>query len=207
MATEYHTWRPHPWHGLSVGPNPPSELTAFIEITPFDLVKFEVDKTTGYMRVDRSQQTSSLPPALYGFIPQTYAGHRVAALMEGAERGDMDPLDICVLCERPVTRSEVIMRANVVGGISMNDHGEADDKIIAVFPDDPVYGSFQELTDLPEALVNRLVHYFATYKLKPGEPDGVRISGTYGRTHAERVVMASMKDYRERFEMWGDPEL
>jgi inorganic pyrophosphatase len=206
MPAEYHSWRPHPWHGLSVGPNPPSELTAFIEITPFDLVKFEVDKTPGSLRVDRSQTTSSLPPALYGFVPQTYAGHRVAALMEGAERGDQDPLDICVLCERPVTRSEVIMRANVVGGISMNDHGEADDKIIAVFPDDPVYGSYQELVELPEALVNRLVHYFATYKLKPGAQGGVKVAGTYDRTHAERVVMAAMKDYRERFELSPDPE-
>jgi inorganic pyrophosphatase len=201
MATEYDLHRPHPWHGLKAGPNPPHELTAFIEITPFDLVKFEVDKNTGYMMVDRSQTTSSLPPALYGFIPQTYSDHRVASLMEGAVRGDKDPLDICVLCERPVTRSEVIMRANVVGGISMNDHGEADDKIIAVFPGDPVYGAYTELADLPQALVSRLVHYFATYKLKPGEPDGVVINGTYDRTHAERVVMASMKDYRERFEL------
>lgn len=201
MASEYHTWRPHPWHGLAPGPNPPTELTAFIEITPFDLVKFEVDKNTGYMMVDRSQVTSSLPPALYGFIPQTYSGHRTAELMPGAERGDKDPLDICVLCERPVTRSEVMMRANVVGGISMNDHGEADDKIIAVFPDDPVYGHFQELAELPEALVKRLVHYFATYKLDPGAPGSVKINGTYERVHAERVVMASMKDYRERFEL------
>jgi inorganic pyrophosphatase len=201
MATDYHANRPHPWHGLAAGPNPPHELTAFIEITPFDLVKFEVDKESGYMRVDRSQQTSSLPPALYGFVPQTYSGHRTAALMEGADRGDKDPLDICVLCERPVTRSEVLMRANVVGGISMNDHGEADDKIIAVFPDDPVYGGFEELAELPEALIKRLVHYFATYKLDPNKPDGVVINGTYERVHAERVVMASMKDYRERFEL------
>ncbi|NIP82510.1 MAG: inorganic pyrophosphatase, partial [Gemmatimonadetes bacterium] len=76
--------RPHPWHGLSPGPRPPSELHAFIEITPFDLVKYEVDKITGYLRVDRAQRTSSLPPALYGFVPRTFAGERVGALMDGA---------------------------------------------------------------------------------------------------------------------------
>lgn len=197
---DYHTWRPHPWHGLEPGPNPPHELNAFIEITPFDLVKYEIDKESGYMRVDRSQRTSSLPPALYGFVPRTYAGRRVAELMEGVEGGDHDPLDICVLCERPVTRGEVIIKANVVGGIAMNDHGEADDKIIAVFQHDPVFGHINELDDLPEVLVSRLVHYFATYKLKPGEKDGVIINGTYGRKHAEDVVTASLGDYRER---WG----
>ena len=100
----FYRWRPHPWHGLSPGPNPPTELHAFIEITPFDLVKYEVDKASGYLRVDRSQKTSSLPPALYGFIPQTYAADRVAALMSGVQDGDHDPLDICVLSERPITR-------------------------------------------------------------------------------------------------------
>ncbi len=181
-------------------------LNAFIEITPFDLVKYEVDKDTGYMRVDRSTRTSSLPPALYGFVPRTYAGRRVAALMPGVERGDHDPLDIIVLCERPVTRAEVIIRANVVGGISMNDHGEADDKIIGVFKDDPVFGQTQELDDLPEILVTRLVHYFATYKLKPGETDGVVINGTYGRRHAEDVVTASLGDYRERWGLSDPPD-
>ena len=103
MASEYSKWRPHPWHGLSPGPNPPTELHAFIEITPFDLVKYEVDKASGYLRVDPSQKTSSLPPALYGFIPQTNAADRVAALMSGVQDGDHDPLDICVLSERPIS--------------------------------------------------------------------------------------------------------
>ena len=67
----FSTYRPHPWHGLEVGPNPPEMVNAFIEITPFDLVKYEIDKKTGYMRVDRPQLTSSTPPTLYGFIPRT----------------------------------------------------------------------------------------------------------------------------------------
>ena len=76
---EFHEWRPHPWHGLEVGRQPPLSVNAYIEITPFDLIKYEVDKTTGYLRVDRPQRTSSLPPSLYGFIPRTYCAARVAA--------------------------------------------------------------------------------------------------------------------------------
>src|SRR5690606_37394837 len=95
-------WRPHPWHGLSIGLEPPLRVNAYIEITPFDLIKYEVDKSTGYLRVDRPQRTSSQPPALYGFIPRTYCGELTAALCPGALRGDGDPLDICVISERPI---------------------------------------------------------------------------------------------------------
>ena len=82
--------RPHPWHGLDVGREPPCYVHAFIEITPFDRVKYELDKQTGYLRVDRPQRTSSLPPTLYGFIPRTYCGDRVAELMPSAKKGDSD---------------------------------------------------------------------------------------------------------------------
>jgi inorganic pyrophosphatase len=199
MNSDYSRARPHPWHGLSPGPNPPSELHAFIEITPFDLVKYEVDKTSGYLKVDRAQRTSSLPPALYGFIPQTYAADRVAALMEGADGGDLDPLDICVLSERPIARAEVIIPARVVGGIPMIDGGQADDKIIAILRDDPIYGHITEIGDVPDILVARLVHYFSTYKLRPGSPGSVTVGAPYGRAHAERVVTASLEDYRAEF--------
>ena len=70
----FYRWRPHPWHGLSAGSDAPRVLTAYIEITPFDYVKYEVDKETGYLRVDRPQHTSSQPPTLYGFIPKTFCG-------------------------------------------------------------------------------------------------------------------------------------
>jgi inorganic pyrophosphatase len=73
-------WRPHPWHGLAIGEDPPRTVWAYIEITPFDLVKYEVDKPTGYLRVDRPQRTSASPPTLYGFIPRTWCGPRIAAL-------------------------------------------------------------------------------------------------------------------------------
>ena len=72
MSSTFNRWRPHPWHGIEVGPNAPSVVHAYIESTPFDHVKYEVDKQTGYLRVDRPHRTSSLPPTLYGFIPRTY---------------------------------------------------------------------------------------------------------------------------------------
>lgn len=199
MTLEYSRSRPHPWHGLSPGPNPPAELSVWVEITPFDLVKYEVDKVSGYLKVDRMQRTSSLPPALYGFIPQTYSAGRVAALMPGCDAGDLDPLDICVLSERPIARAEVIVGARVVGGIPMLDGGEADDKIIAILRDDPVLGHIREIEDVPEVLVGRLLHYFSTYKLRPGAEESVHVGKPYSRAHAELVVAAALEDYREEF--------
>jgi inorganic pyrophosphatase len=195
----FHLWRPHPWHGLGIGPAPPGRVHAYIEICPFDLVKYEIDKETGYLRVDRPQQTSSQPPTLYGFIPRTYCGDRVASLMTGAGRGDGDPLDICVVSERPITRAEVILTANVVGGIPMLDKGEADDKIIGVLVNDPIWGHVEDATQLPAALVERLRHYFLTYKVTPGREAEVSIGPTYGRAHAEAVITAAKEDFDAEF--------
>ena len=188
--------RPHPWHGIHVGPDAPRVVHAFIEITPFDLVKYEVDKTTGYLRVDRPQRTSSLPPTLYGFIPRTYCARRVARVAE-VDEADGDPLDICVLSERPITRAEVILNARVVGGLQMIDQGEADDKIVAVLDADQYYRDIHDLSDLPDLLMDRLSHYFSTYKQIPGQADDVRIVKRYNREHAHRVVAAAVEDYWE----------
>jgi inorganic pyrophosphatase len=195
----FYRWRPHPWHGLETGPNPPQLVHAYIEITPFDLMKYEIDKTTGYLRVDRPQRSSSQPPALYGFIPRTYCDQRVAKLSATAERGDGDPLDICVLSERPIARSEVILNARVVGGIDIDDHGEADDKIIAVLQNDLVWGKAEDISDLPEVLVERLRHYFATYKMIAGEEVQLHVKETYGCEHALKVVEAAMADYYDEY--------
>jgi inorganic pyrophosphatase len=195
----FYRWRPHPWHGLEVGPNPPRLVHAYIEITPFDLMKYEIDKTTGYLRVDRPQRSSSQPPALYGFIPRTYCAERVAKLSASATVGDGDPLDICVLSERPINRSEVLLNARVVGGLDLNDHGEADDKIIAVLQNDFVWGKAEDIADLPEVLIERLRHYFVTYKLVPGEESKLSVEGTYGCDHALKVVEAAMADYYDEY--------
>ncbi|MCB1743242.1 MAG: inorganic pyrophosphatase [Gammaproteobacteria bacterium] len=195
----FYRWRPHPWHGLELGPEPPRLLHAYIEITPFDLVKYEVDKETGYLRVDRPQRSSSVPPALYGFVPRTYCGPRVGELMPGATRGDKDPLDICVFAERPINRAEVILNARVVGGLPMLDEGEADDKIIAVLANDNVWSQIESVEDFPKVLVERLRHYFMTYKLIPGEAPHAVIGEPYGREHAEQVVRAAVEDYIDEF--------
>lgn len=195
----FYRWRPHPWHGLEIGPNPPDIVHAYIEITPFDSIKYEVDKITGYLRVDRPQRTSSLPPTLYGLIPRTYCGTRVAALSEHADVADGDPLDICVVSERPIDRSEVVLNARVVGGIHMIDHGEADDKIIAVLANDSYWGDVTDVSGLPAALVERLRHYFSTYKLVPGNEKSISIENTYDSQFAKRVVEAAIEDYEFEF--------
>jgi len=195
----FYRWRPHPWHGLDTGPNPPAVVHAYIEITPFDMMKYEIDKTTGYLRIDRPQRGSSHPPALYGFIPRTYCDKHVASLSKSAERGDGDPLDICVVTERPINRSELIVNARVVGGLDVNDGGEADDKIIAVLENDYVWGNAQDISDLPAVLVERLRHYFGTYKMIPGQPSKLTVEGVYGRDHALQVIEAAMKDYYEEY--------
>jgi inorganic pyrophosphatase len=192
-------FRPHPWHGLEVGPAPPRVLNAFIEITPFDLVKYEVDKLSGYLRVDRPQRSSAQHPALYGFVPRTYCGERVCRLAPGAIRGDGDPLDICVLSERAITRGEIIVRCRVIGGLQMIDGGEADDKIVGVLENDYVWGAARDVRDVPPVLIERLQHYFLTYKLVPGRRSRSRVTGVYGRPHALRVVTAAMADYAAAF--------
>ena len=192
-------FRPHPWHGLEVGPEPPDVLNAFIEITPFDFMKYELDKVSGYLRVDRPQRSSAQHPTLYGFVPRTYCGERVSRLAPDARQGDGDPLDICVLSERPITRGEVIVRGRVIGGLQMIDHGEADDKLISVLENDYVWGRARTITDVPPVLVERLEHYFLTYKLVPGQASQARITKVYGRDHARKVVRAAMADYLENF--------
>ena len=192
-------WRPHPWHGLEVGPEPPEMVTAYIEITPFDSVKYEVDKKTGYLMVDRPNRTSSQPPALYGFIPRTYCGPRVHALAPQSKCGDRDPLDICVLSERPIQKNEIILNARVVGGLQMIDGGEADDKMIAVLKNDHLWGNAKDIADLPEAIIERITHYFETYKLSPDRESEVSVDFIYGYKHAYKVVEAAMADYQETF--------
>jgi inorganic pyrophosphatase len=192
-------YRPHPWHGLEVGPAPPEIVNAYIEITPFDLMKYEVDKSSGYLRVDRPQRSSSQPPSLYGFVPRTYCAERIAKLAPPAKRGDGDPLDICVFSERTIARNEIIVRARVIGGLQMLDGGEADDKIVAVLENDNVWGAARDIRDVPPVFIERLRHYFLTYKLVPGEPKRARINRMYGRAHALRVIRASMADYATHF--------
>jgi inorganic pyrophosphatase len=200
----------HPWHGVTAGDDAPGVVNAYIEIVPTDAVKYELDKRSGHLKVDRPQRFSSFPPTLYGFIPQTFCGDRVAELCRervgGAEaiRGDGDPMDICVLTERPAPHAGFLARARPVGGLRMIDGREADDKIIAVLENDVSYGHIEELADAPPGLVERLQHYFLTYKQLPQEsPRRVEIAEVYDRASAIETIRRSFEDYRARF---GAPE-
>ncbi len=199
FPSPFYKWRPHPWHGLDVGDKSPEIVNAYIEITPFDFIKYEVEKITGYLKVDRPHRTSSQPPSLYGFIPKTYCGERVRALSPNSKKGDGDPLDICIISERPINKSEIILSAQVVGGIQMIDHKEADDKIIAVLANDNFWKSANSIHDLPDVIIERLRHYFLTYKLIPGEKSNVQIDQIYDRDHAIKVVEASILDYEDEY--------
>lgn len=195
-------YQAHSWHGVSSGNEDGTSVNAFIELVPTDVVKPEVDKETGILRLTRPQKFSSTCPMLYGFVPRTYCGEAVAALAEhDAKRtgiaGDGDPLDICVLSERPVSSAAILVRARPIGGFRMIDGNEADDKIIAVLETDDVYGGFTDLKDVPMALLERLRHYFETYKQLPGPtPRKVEIVSVYGRDAALEVIRASRLDYQ-----------
>ncbi len=194
--SKHSDYRPHPWHGLSVGPEAPDRVHAYIEMTPSDRVKYEIDKETGYLIIDRPQKYSSQLPMLYGFIPRTYCGEQISALSPNAEHGDGDPLDICVLADAHIDRAGILVRARVIGGIQMIDGGEADDKIVSVLIGDSTFGHITDLSELPRPLVDKLCHYFLTYKMAPGMTSPpVNVDVVYGREHAHQVVLASMADY------------
>ena len=200
-------FKAHPWHGIPIGPDAPESLTAYVEIVPTDTVKYEIDKVTGHLKVDRPQRYSNVCPALYGFVPRTYCGESVAELCAqraGREGivGDGDPLDICVLTERAITHGDVLVTARPIGGLRMIDGGEADDKIVAVLEKDMAYGDLHDIADCPPGIVERLRHYFLTYKQMPGETRQVRIAEVYDRVEAVEVLRLSLEDYRETF---GEP--
>lgn len=193
----------HPWHGIPIGEKVPNEVTVFIEIVPRDTVKYEVDKETGYLKIDRPQQYSNVVPANYGFIPQTYCARRIADLAreksDGIEitDGDGDPLDILVLSEHHIPRGDIILKARPIGGFCLIDGGEADDKIIATLIGDKVYENFADISDLPEGIVNRVEHYFLTYKQLPSEEAKCEIAFNYGREQSYEVIRAAMADYQD----------
>jgi inorganic pyrophosphatase len=197
-------YKSHPWHGLKVHEKSPEIVTSFIEVIPSDTVKYEVDKQSGYLMIDRPQKFSNIVPALYGFIPQTYCKDEVARYcMEKTGRknivGDDDPLDICVLTERVVTHGNIIVNAVPIGGFRMIDGGEADDKIIAVLSNDEVYSKWRDISDVPPTVLNRLRHYFLTYKQLPGEEPKCEITHVYGVAEAHEVIRHSQKDYEAKY--------
>lgn len=201
-------YKSHPWHGVSIGKNAPQEVTAFIEVVSTDTVKYEIDKESGYLRLDRPQKFSNVIPALYGFIPQTFCGVGVGNFCnEKTGRtqvtGDGDPIDICVLTEKTLAHGDLLVNARPIGGFRMIDGNQADDKIIAVLLNDTVYGHFKEMTEVPNIVIQRLEHYFLTYKDMPGQESNTEIAAIYDSNEAFEVIELAMKDYNHRFDNLG----
>lgn len=184
-------------------------VRTFIEIVSTDTVKYEIDKETGYLCIDRPQKYSNVIPALYGFLPQTISGPRVAELSNlGLNRtdivGDNDPIDICVLTEKEITHGDIIVNARPIGGFRLIDHGQADDKLIAVLDNDAIYSSYRDISDVPFAVIDRLKHYFTTYKDIPGSSERKCIlTHAYDAEFAFEVIRRSIEDYNEYFSVCG----
>jgi inorganic pyrophosphatase len=200
-------YKAHPWHGIPIGEKAPETVTAFIEIVPTDTVKYEIDKLTGYLKIDRPQKYSNIVPALYGFVPKTYCGDAIARFAreqsgrEDIKLGDGDPLDILVLCESTIPHGDIICQAIPIGGFRLIDKGEADDKIIAVLKDDLLYSKYKDISELPESVVTRLRHYFLTYKNLPDEKMTCEIANVYGCEESQTVIRHAITDYLNNFGM------
>lgn len=153
-----HLFKPHPWHGVSIGARVPEAVTCYIEIVPVDTVKYEVDKASGYLRIDRPQRYSNVCPTPYGFVPRPYCGPRVA------ERS-----------------SQCAGRPGAAG--------------------DGAFGAWQDVSDCPKPLIERLRHYFLTYKADPDSPKHHErfIAEVYGREEAHETIRRAQQDYCERF--------
>jgi len=198
-----HTHKSHPWHGIPATTEDKNIVNAFIEIVPSDTVKYEIDKASGYLMIDRPQKFSNIVPSLYGFIPKTYCGDSLAKISQDSLNrpeivGDGDPLDICILTEKEITHGDILLQARPIGGFRMIDGNEADDKIIAVLKDDAVYGDYKDIDDIPHAVIERLRHYFLTYKDMPGHiEDNCEITDIYNKKEAFKVIKSAVADYKE----------
>ncbi|MDH5542598.1 MAG: inorganic diphosphatase [Nitrospinota bacterium] len=170
----------HPWHSLDVGDDAPKIVNAIIEIPMGSKVKYELDKRSGLIKVDRILYGAVFYPANYGFIPQTYCE-------------DKDPLDILVFCQEPLYPRSIV-EAKVIGCMGMVDNGDADDKIIAVMNADPAFMDYNDISQLPEYQINELRKFFEDYKkLEKGKD--VAVDEFSGRVDAQNVVRKAMDFY------------
>ncbi len=158
-------------------------FTVVIEIPKGSKTKYELDKETGMLRLDRILSTSTHYPASYGFVPRTYAD-------------DGDPLDALVLCSETIAPLTLV-QCRPIGAILMVDGGDNDEKIIAVAEGDPDYKDVQKLEDLPKHLVDEMCHFFSVYKAL--ENKKTEINGTVGKAEAEKLVAAAMDGYQKKY--------
>lgn len=202
-------FKAHPWHGIDLWIDKANNiLNVYIEIVPENRIKYELDKDSGYLKVDRPQKFSNIIPSLYGFLPKTYSDTESAKYtMQQINRddlvGDNDPVDICVLTEKNLKHGDILLEAIPIGGLRMIDHGEVDDKIVAVLKNDAVYGDYTDISQVPESVIDRLKHYFLTYKEIPStnkdKKAKVEITDIYGKEEALKVIEMSEIDYNNNY--------
>ena len=173
----------HPWHGAGYGDSAPERVNALIEIPQGSRTKYEIDKVTGLLKLDRVIYSSFHYPMNYGFIPQTL-GH------------DGDPLDILVLCSQSI-QSLCLVEATVIGNMQMIDSGEKDDKIIAVATKDPSVNHITSIEDIPRHFVNELRNYFEQYKVL--ENKQVQIEDFQDKDIAFTIIREAIDLYKEKF--------
>ena len=175
----------HPWHDVSPGEEVPRDFQALIEIPLGSNVKYEMDKASGLLKVDRIIHSAVFYPANYGFIPQTYAE-------------DNDPLDVLVLCQEPV-QPLALIRARAIGLMTMIDSGASDDKVIAVATNDPEFSQYIEARDLPAHRLLVLKRFFSDYKQLEGKQVQVEdIRPSYAAVTVIERALARYKKEREK---------
>lgn len=170
----------HPWHDIENSLDSTGNVLAVVEIPKGSRIKYEFDKQTGLLKVDRILYSSVIYPANYGFIPQSLAG-------------DGDPLDILVMCREGVAPLS-IMRSRPIGAIKMKDQGLEDDKIIAVHTDDPAYEDYKEATELPSHLVREIRNFFEEYKKL--ENKNVEVTDFLSKQKAFELIKSSLLSYQ-----------
>lgn len=173
----------HPWHGAHYGEKAPHTVNGLIEISQGSRAKYEVDKATGLLRLDRVIYSSFHYPVNYGFIPQTLGQ-------------DGDPLDILVLCSQSI-QSLCLVEANVIGNMQMIDQGQKDDKIIAVASKDPSVNHYKKVEDLPGHFLLELRNFFEQYKVL--ENKKVEIDNFQDKDTAYKVITEAISFYKETF--------
>lgn len=173
----------HPWHQITPGSDVPTSVNAIIEITNGSKGKYEIDKETGLLILDRVLSSSVVYPANYGFIPQTYCD-------------DKDPLDILVICSVDIIPLTLV-EAKVIGVMTMVDGGEQDDKVIAVAKNDPIYNYINDMDELAPHMMKEIVQFFQSYKAL--EEKTVIVDGIHGREKAQEILLESIELYKKEF--------